>query len=332
MEDLNYKEDIRQTRLGSLGGSDGNLLAQVASIGYVPSSAKKRLAVMKGLVEKQDITTRVMRYGDFIEQSIYSHLQEIDNRYQSNPLWISGKYSKDGVRLICHVDFCLFDEEKKILKVYECKATRFNPKQTRDTYLNQLFIELTLANEIVKAKGEGWKVEMYLCHYDTSSVNIDDEFVFNPDLLTIHRLRIPNNLFDIDKAMTIVSEFAQTFDYYTEDEEIDSAYLPEKVKAEFDAVTSVLAEIKEREVKVEEFKRKLCDFMLKQNLKSIKNEAWNITLVGATEQVSFDSKKFLADMSAKHPRKANKLKKDYEKRIAKGAYVKITIKTKKDND
>lgn len=328
----NYKNEIRNTRHGSLGGSDGNLLAQVANIGYVPNSARKRLAVMKGLIEKEDITTRVMRYGDFIEQSIYSHLQEIDNRYQSNPLWISGKYSKDGVRLICHPDFVLFDDAKKVLKVYECKATKFNQQQTRDTYLNQLFIEWTLANEIVKAKGEGWKVEIYLCHYDTSNVNIDDEFVFDPDKLSIHRLRIPKNLFDIDKAMTIVSEFASTFDYYTEDEEIDSVYLPEKVKAEFDMVTGILAEIKERETKVDEFKRKLCDFMQKQNIKSIKNDAWNITLVGATEQVSFDSKKYLSDLAAKHPRKEKKLRKDYEKRIAKGAYVKITIKTKKDNN
>jgi len=328
----NYKDEIRNTRLGSLGGSDGNLLAQVANIGYVPNSARKRLAVMKGLIEKEDITTRVMRYGDFIEQSIYSHLQEIDGRYQSNPLWISGKYSKDGVRLICHPDFVLFDDAKKVLKTFECKATKFNPQQTRDTYLNQLFIEWTLANEIVKAKGEGWKVEMYLCHYNTSNVNIDDEFVFDPDLLSIHRLRIPKNLFDIDKAMTIISEFSSTFDYYTEDEEIDSVYLPEKVKAEFDTVTGILAQIKERESKVDEFKRKLCDFMLKQNIKSIKNEAWNITLVGATEQVSFDSKKYLSDLAAKHPRKEKKLRKEYEKRIAKGAYVKITIKTKKDNN
>ena len=317
MEEQDYKQDIRNTRLGSLGGSDGNLLAQVANLGHVPNSARKRLAVMKGLIEKEDITTRVMRYGDFIEQSIYSHLQEIDSRYQSNPLWVSGKYSKDA---------------KKVLKVYECKATKFNPQQTRGTYLNQLFIEWTLANEIVKAKGDGWKVEMYLCHYDTSNVNIDDEFMFDPDMLSIHRLRIPKNLFDIDKAMTIVSEFASTFDYYTEDEEIDSVYLPEKVKAEFDMVTGILAEIKERETKVDEFKRKLCDFMQSHNVKSIKNDAWNITLVGATEQVSFDSKKFLSDLAAKHPRKEKKLRKNYEKRIAKGAYVKITIKTKKDNN
>lgn len=325
----NYKEDIRNTRLGSLGGSDGNLLAQVANIGYVPNSARKRLAVMNGLIEKEDITTRVMRYGDFIEQSIYSHLQEIDNRYLSNPLWVSGKYSKDDVRLICHPDFVLFDDAKKVLKVFECKATKFNPQQTRDTYLNQLFIEWTLANEIVKIRGENWKVEMYLCHYDTSNVNIDDEFVFDPDLLSIHRLRMPKNLFDIDKAMTIVSEFASTFDYYTEDEEIDSVYLPEKVKAEFDMVTGILAEIKERETKVDEFKRKLYDFMLDKNIKGIRSEEWSITRVDASESKSFDGKKYLADLKALHPRKAKKIEEKYTKTVARGGYVKILVR--KDN-
>lgn len=329
MEQQDYKNEIRNTRLGSLGGSDGNLLAQVANLGHVPNSARKRLAVMKGLIDKEDITTRVMRYGDFIEQSIYSHLQEVDSRYQSNPLWISGKYSKDGVRLICHPDFCLFDDTKKVLKVYECKSTKFNPQQTRDTYLNQLFIEWTLANEIVKAKGEGWKVEMYLCHYDTSNVNIDDEFVFDPSLLSIHRLRIPKNLFDIDKAMTIVSEFSSTFDYYTEDEEIDSVYLPEKVKAEFDMVTDILAEIKERETKVDEFKRKLYDFMLDKNIKGIRSEEWSITRVDASESKSFDGKKYLADLKALHPRKAKKIEEKYTKTVARGGYVKILVR--KDN-
>jgi hypothetical protein len=329
MEELDYKQDIRNTRLGSLGGSDGNLLAQVANLGHVPNSARKRLAVMKGLIEKEDITTRVMRYGDFIEQSIYSHLQEIDSRYQSNPLWVSDKYSKDGVRLICHPDFVLFDDAKKVLKVYECKATKFNPQQTRGTYLNQLFIEWTLANEIVKANGDGWKVEMYLCHYDTSNVNIDDEFVFDPDKLSIHRLRIPRNLFDIDKAMTIISEFASTFDYYTEDEEIDSVYLPEKVKAEFDMVTGILAEIKERETKVNEFKRKLYDFMLDKNIKGIRSEEWSITRVDASESKSFDGKKYLADLKSLHPRKAKKIEEKYTKTVARGGYVKILVR--KDN-
>lgn len=325
----NYKQEISQSRVGALGGSDGNLLAQVASLGYVPKSAYKRLAVMKGLIEKDDITTRVMRYGDFIEQSIFDSLSANDERYISNPLWVSGKYSKDGCRLICHPDFVLYDEEKKVLKVWECKATKFSPRQTRDNYLNQLFIEWTIANEIVKARGERWTVQMFLCHYSTEGVNIDDEFAFEPERLSIHKLRLTPNIFDIDKAMELVSEFASTFDYYTEDEEVDSRYLPENVRIEFDAVTSVLAEIKERESKVEEFKRRLCVFMQDKGLKSIKSESWNITLVNATESVSFDSKKFLADYAARHPKKAKKLRKDYEKRSARGAYVTIKLKNNK---
>lgn len=332
MEELNYKEDIRATRVGALGGSDGNLLAQVASLGYVPRGAQKRIAIMKGLLERDDVSTRVMRYGDFIEQSIFECLKENNEEYISNPLWVSGKYSKDGVRLICHPDFVLYDEKKKVLKVYECKATKFNPQQTRNTYLNQMFIEWTLANEVVKAKGEGWKVELYLCHYDTSNVCVEDEYVFFPELLSIHRVRMPSNLFDIDKAMTVISEFASTMEYYTEDEEIDSVYLPKKVKAEFDAITGVLAEIKEREVKVEEFKRKLCDFMQTHEIKSIKNDAWNISLVEATNSIRFDTKKFLSDLSEKHPRKAAKLRKDYEQRVTTGAYVQIQLKTKKNKN
>lgn len=332
MEELDYKQDIRQTRIGSLGGSDGNLLSQVASLGYVPQSAYKRMAVMNGLIEKEDIVTRVMAFGDFIEQSIFKSLTENNPNYISNPLWVSGKYSKDGCRLICHPDFVFYDEEKKVLKVWECKATKFDPKQTRDTYLNQLYIEWTLADEIVKAKGDGWRVEIFLCHYNTDGVDMDGEFTFDPTRLSIHKLRIPSNLFDIDKAMQVVSDFASTFDYYTEDEEIDSQYLPEKVKQEFDTITNVLAEIKEREVKVEEFKRRLCDFMVEKNIKSIKNDSWNITFVNATESVSFDSKRFLSDLTAKHPRKAKKLRKDYEKRTAKGAYVVIKLKNKNNND
>ena len=324
MED--YKDGIREARKGSLGGSDGNVLAQVASLGYVPKSAYKRIAIMKGLIEREDISTLAMRYGDFIEQSIYEHLKSVDDRYQSNPLWISGRYSKDGVRLICHPDFVLFDEEKKVLRVYECKATKYNHNATRSAYQNQLYIEYTIAEEIVKAKGEGWKVEIYLCHYDTSNDDLEDGFVFNADNLHIYRLRIQRNLYDIDKAMTIINEFSANMDFYAADEEVDSEYLPEKVKREFEAITNILAEIKEREVKVDEFKRKLCDFMQEKGLKSIKNEAWNITMVAAQESVQFDTKRYLSDFAAKHPRLIGKLRKDYEKRVAKGAYVLIKLK------
>lgn len=330
-QQYDYKNDINSTRKGCLGGSDANLLSQVASLDNVPRSAYKRLAVAKGLIENDNITTRVMLFGDFIENAVYSNLSATNPDVQSNPLWISGKYSTKELKLICHPDFVLFEEEKKVLNIWECKATRFSVEQTRDTYKNQLFIEWTLAKEIVKSKGDGWKVNMFLVHYNTEGVNIEDEFAFDPERLTVHKLRMKDNLFDIAKAMSITSDFMQTFDYYSDEDEIQAQYLPEKVKAEFDAVSVVLSEIKEREKTIDEFKARMTDFMQQKQIKSINSENWSITLVAASESVQFDHKKFLADLSDKHPRKAKKLRKDYEKRVAKGAFVKISL-NKKDNN
>jgi len=324
-----YKEDINSTRKGCFGGSDANILSQIASLEKVPRSAYKRLAVAKGLIENDNITTRVMQFGDFIENAVYDNLAATKPSAQSNPLWVSGKYSTKELKLICHADIAYFDEEKKVLNVYEVKATRFSIDQTRDTYKNQLFVEWTIAKEIVKAKGEDWKVNMFLVHYDTSGVNMEEEFTFDPARLTVHKLRMKENLFDISNAMKIASEFLQTFDCYADDEgDIQAQYLPEKVKKEFDTISQVLAEIKEREKTIDEFKAKMVDFMQQKGIRSIKSEEWSITLVEASESVQFDHKKFLADLGDKHPRKAKKLRKDYEKRVSKGAYVKIGVNKK----
>lgn len=327
----NYKEEISATRRGCVGGSDGDMLERIAALGSVPKSSYKRLAVVKGLIENENITTKVMAYGDFIEQSIYSGLAATNPDYQSNPMWVSGKYSRKDLKLICHPDYVLYDEEKKVLNVYEMKATRFSVAQTRDTYKNQLFIEWTLAKEIVAARGDGWKVNIFLCHYNTGGIDFDKEFEYDPKRLTVHKLRMTDNLFDIAKAMDVMSDFLQTFDCYSEDEEIQAKYLPEKVRAEFDAISNVMSEIKEREKTIEAFKARMTNFMQQKGFKSIKSEEWSITLVEASESVQFDHKKFLADFSHKHPRKAKKLRKDYEKRVAKGAYVKIAL-NKKDNN
>lgn len=324
----NYKEEISATRRGCVGGSDGDMLERIAALGSVPKSSYKRLAVVKGLIENDNITTKVMAYGDFIEQSIYSGLAATNPDYQSNPMWVSGKYSRKDLKLICHPDYVLYDEEKKVLNVYEMKATRFSVAQTRDTYKNQLFIEWTLAKEIVAARGDGWKVNMFLCHYNTEGVDFDSVFEYDPQRLTVHKLRMTDNLFDIAKAMDVMSDFLQTFDCYSEDEEIQAKYLPEKVRAEFDAISNVMSEIKEREKTIEAFKARMTDFMQQKCFKSIKSEEWSITLVEASESVQFDHKKFLADFSHKHPRKAKKLRKDYEKRVSKGAYVKIGVNKK----
>ena len=103
--------------------------------------------------------------------------------------------------------------------------------------------------------------------------------------------------------------------------------MPEKVKTEFDQVTTFLTEIKEREKKVEDFKKKLCSFMQEKGIKGIKTDAWAITLVNESESVSVDYKAIFAnEIEAKKPRIANKLKKQYKKVTKKKAYCMIKVR------
>ena len=72
----NYKDDIRATRIGCLGSSDAKILAQIAALGYVPKSACKRLAIVKGLIPQTDIPeTDAIRTGNEIENKIFEYLK-----------------------------------------------------------------------------------------------------------------------------------------------------------------------------------------------------------------------------------------------------------------
>ena len=333
MEQQDYKNEIRSSRCGALGSSDGKLILQVAETMTIPKSAYKRLAVCKGLIEQEDIPyTNAVRAGDELEITVYEHLKANDGRYQSNPCWVSKKYSRKNVKLLSHPDITLQDDENKVLNVYEVKCTKFGFNQTRDTYKAQLIIHWIIANEIAKELG-GYKVRLFLVHYSTDGMNLEDGFEFDTSRLTVKQLRSidkESRMYRISDAMDIIDDFLGTFDNYYDGDEIASEYLPEKVKQEFDTITNVLAEIKEREQKVEEFKARLFDFMSSHDIKSIKNDAWSITRVDATESRQFDSKAFLADYANKHPRAYKKLVSGFEKVVKRKGSVQIRIRNKQD--
>lgn len=328
-----YKLDIQNTRKGCLGGSDAKLLQSVAESGSIPKSALERLAVCKGLIENENITTRVMKYGDFIETSIYEHLTSGNAiGYESNPLWVSSKFSKKNVKLIAHPDIVRVDSDNATIFVFEVKATKFALQDTINTYIGQMYIEWLLAQETASKMGKNWNVRLYIVHYDSSSQDMNGEFEFDPSKMQIEEVLFDkkHKVFDVDKAMTIVNDFLDGYNEYIEKEEVDAAYLPENVKKEFDTVTNMLNEIKQRETQVEEFKKKLLTFMSEKGIRSIKNDMWSITYVGASETVSVDYKAiFSKEIEAKKPRVAKQLKEKYKKVTKKNPYVTIRVKTDK---
>lgn len=331
MEEVkDYKQEVAQTRLGSLGSSDGKMLAQICSLGYVPQSAMKRLAVCKGLIPQVEIPqTAAVKAGDDIEMAIYQHISATDPRYESNPLLVSTKYSTKNVRLIAHPDFMLKDEARKTLFIYECKTTKFSVEETRQTYKAQMFIEFLLGKELAATFGSDWTVKLFLVHYDTNGLDLEQGVEFDPSRMTLREVRFVTPFFDIVKAMNIINAFMDDFTQYFEGDEVNADLLPTKVKEEFDLVAATLTEIKEREKVVEDFKKRLYDFMVEKNIKSVKNDVFTISRVDPTESKSFDAKKYVEDLTKEHPRKAKRLVAKYTKITKRKGYASIKLKEEK---
>lgn len=332
MEELKYKEDIIQSRTGNLGSSDAKLIAQCAELSTVPQSAIKRLAIVKGFIENPTFTNRAMQYGDFIENQIFANLNATDSRWESNPSFVSKKYSRKNVGCLTHVDAVLQDDEKKVLTLVEMKATKHTFPQTREEYKRQLAHHWLLGTEKAEELG-GYKVVLMLAHYCTDGVDLDEPFEFDPERLTVKRLRNMENVskaYDLAKGMDVIDQYLEHMDFYTEQEEIPADLLPEKVKSQFEEVAQFLREIKERENKVEEFKQRLYTFLSGKGISKVKCDDFAFTVVKPTQQKSFDAKSFMNDYQSTHPRKAEKLRKQYTKVINKKGYVKISVNNRED--
>lgn len=328
MEQQDYKNEIRSSRRGALGSSDGKMIISVAEAHAIPKSAMKRLAVCRGLIEQEDIPyTAAVRAGDELEMLIFEHLKANDDRYQSNPCWVSKKYSRTNVKLLTHPDIVLQDDENKILNVYEVKCTKFTFEKTKDTYKAQLIIHWIIANEIAKELG-GYKVRLSLAHYSTAGMNLEDGFEFDPSRLTVKVLRKMESLshqYQIGEAMDIINEFLETYDEYYEDI-VPVQYLPDNVKTQFTEVATFLREIKEREAKVEEFRKKLYDFFTERNITGVKCEDFSFTIVAPSTSVQMDTKAFFEEYAQKHPKLASKARKQYSKTTKRKGYVMIKVK------
>lgn len=321
----NYKEDIIQTRTGNVGSSDSKMLQQIAELGQVPTSAKKRLAIVKGFCDNPNITTPAMRLGDYVEQMTFESLHSQDERWESNKLLKSEKYSRKNCGCITHIDYWLQDDEKKVITIGEQKATVRNYQQAYDEYKFQIYHHYLLTKEY--ANKIGYKVNVLFCVYDTNGVEEGHEY--EPSRLTVKQLRMlekHSKSYHLAEAMDIIDTFLEDFNEYYDGDEIPYELLPANVQGQFDNITTLLTEIKEREDKVAAFKEKLYSFLAEKNIKSIRNDAWSITRVDPTESKQFDSKRYLEDFAAKHPRQFKKMRSEYEKTVRKKGFVTIKIK------
>lgn len=322
----NYKQEIENTRTGCLGSSDANLLAQVDLNKSVPKSATRRLAVVKGLAKNVNIPqTAAVRAGDDIEMFVYEYLKETYPDAESNPMWVSEKYSRSEVKLISHPDIVIKDEKNKILNVYEVKTTKNSLTETRRTYRNQLFIHKMLGQEECRKLGTGWTVKVFLVHYNTDGLDLENGVVFDTSRLTVSPCSI-GHYFNLSNAMDIVNNFLSDLNEYYESDEIDANLLPTEVYNQFQTISDVIRNIKEMEKQVDEFKSKLYDFLSSKGIKKVKNEDFSFSVVAPTQSITVDYKEIFArEIESKHPRRARRLREQFKKVSDKKGYVVIKV-------
>lgn len=319
-----YKDEIISSRVGALGGSDGKVLAAIANNGCVQRAQVERLAIAKGLYERPNITNIAMQYGDFIENMIYDSLVQVDERWESNKCFRSQKYGREGLGLLVHIDFSLFDEsrDKPLLLWVECKATTTDIEQTYKDYKEQLYVEYVLGKELAEQLGADFKLE--LCHYD-ASVMFEDEFqlqfAFDPDKISRKKVIFKKPVFDISSGMDIAAQYVSEMTEYKR-EEIDWDYLPAEVQEQMKQVNNILVSIKEKQDSIEEFKSRFYDFLCKNEIKSVKTPYFTISRVDESVSIQFDKVRFTAE----HPELAAK----YQRAVKKKGYVLIKTKEVKD--
>lgn len=319
-----YKDEIISSRVGNLGGSDARILAAIAKNGCVQRAQVERLAIAKGLYERPNITNIAMQYGDFIENMIYDSLVQVDERWESNKCFRSQKYGREGLGLLVHIDFSLFDEsrDKPLLLWVECKATTTDIEQTYKDYKEQLYVEYVLGKELAEQLGADFKLE--LCHYD-ASVMFEDEFqlqfAFDPDKISRKKVIFKKPVFDISSGMDIAAQYVSEMTEYKR-EEIDWDYLPAEVQEQMKQVNNILVSIKEKQDSIEEFKSRFYDFLCKNEIKSVKTPYFTISRVDESVSIQFDKVRFTAE----HPELAAK----YQRAVKKKGCVLIKTKEVKD--
>lgn len=136
----NHEQEIKQTRVGGLGGSDAEMLARIGRNGLSALSATdaKRLGIMLGLVEQDNwggnaYTNAGHAFEDWAEKAIPNGVTVTMQREEllEQPL-------ARNFRTFAHADFTVSLQGSKDKGVIECKYVQKTTDEVEKTYAAQL--------------------------------------------------------------------------------------------------------------------------------------------------------------------------------------------------
>lgn len=307
---MEHKQEIINTRVGGLGSSDAKMVVGIAERGTLNYADKERIAVMLGLAEKRQITSKAIELGNIIEDAVFEVFKtQFGESIASNP-----RYTMDipsiTFRVSNHIDFEISTPDELIW--IEHKSTIHGINQSLESYKHQLAWHTMLGQD--KAQAEGKKFKLLLSHYDTNEF----DGVFEADKLSIVEVAPNTHLIDkICKGLLIINEQIPTFEWQPNEGILHASSLPAEINDKCEMMAEHLRKIKEMTEQVDTFKAKMCELMVANNVKSIVTDAFTITLVEQSVSTTFDKSKFAKE----HP----DMVAQYEKKSIRKPYVTIKL-------
>ena len=291
MTPTTHKQEIEVTRVGGFGGSDAAMFYRIGLKGLsaITNSDKKRIRVAKGIDEYKPIAMNdaMQRGHDF--EDWYSE------NYQSAAMERERKFTRDLARnfdTFFHADF-------SDTFIYELKSTS-NTDDVLTTYDAQLQWQHMIS-----------AMPVYVVISD-SSLPFEDcsepiEVKRNERIIEI-----------LQNGIRLLDENWDTLDLNVGEEWSDSDLMPFE-KNDIAAFTSYLQKIQELEKLAEESKEKVFQFMMDNNIKSLKSDSYTVTFIPESTTTSLDKKKLFKE----HPKIKEQ---DYLKTSPKKAYITVKLK------
>lgn len=293
-----HQNEIESTRVGGFGGSDARMFYKIGLKGLssLSNSDKVRIRVAKGITPYNPIPqTAAMANGhdfeDWFADTFKHHTEKMDRERKI--------YKRLAINFatFAHADF----SKKNGKKVIELKCVS-DPDRAVDNNIEQLQWYHMLEVESV-----------HLVACDSAAESFEDG------------LRDP---IDVGRNEAIIQTMMHgikllddnwlTLDLRVGDEWSDEDLFPAEQR-EVREMAKYLREIKSMEAIIEERKVKMCEFMAKNNIKSIQSDMYSITMVPAGTTSRFDKAKLLRD----HP-EINEA--DYTTTSERKAYVTVKLK------
>ena len=295
---LTHQHEIESTRVGGFGGSDAKMFYKIGLKGLssLSNSDKVRIRVAKGITPYNSIPqTAAMAKGhsfeDWFANEFKHHTDKMDRE------------RKISTRLAVNFDtFAHADFSKKNGKaVIELKCVS-DPDRALDNNIEQLQWYYMLGVEIV-----------HLVACDSAAESFKDGLRYP---IEVKRNEAMVNA--MLHGIKLLDDNWLTLDLRIGDEWSDDDLFPAEQR-EVREMAQYLREIKSMEAIIEERKAKMCEFMEKNNIKSIQSDMYSITMVPAGTTSRFDKKKLLKD----HP-EINEA--DYTTTSERKAYVTVKLK------